>query len=70
MPLDAALASAAPALRGLTLWPCEKGWQANITRDGKSWRVAISADPVAALLEALTDQRQQPEPPSSNSVFD
>lgn len=70
MTIERLLAEAAPKLRGLTLYPCEQGWQASITHDRQSWRVAISADPVAALAEALAERRPRPAPDPSNSVFD
>lgn len=60
---------AKPSLRGLTLWATAQGWQANASTDGKSWRVAVSADPTAALIEALNGPRAAP-PETSKSVFD
>lgn len=38
----------------LNLWPVDKGWQANFSRDGISWTVAINADPIAAIDAALS----------------
>lgn len=43
-------------LGGLTLFPCSRGWQANVRtsmRDG--WRGVTDADPAAAVAKALTD---------------
>lgn len=48
---------------GLTLWPSDIGWQANVRRPSTGWSVGIDNDPVAALFKAL---RQEPPPPTGD----
>lgn len=55
MTLEALLQEAATkgGLRGLTLWKTTDGYQANLSLDGKSWRVEHDADPATALRKVL-----------------
>lgn len=43
----------ASKVTGVTLWPIGDQWQANVKR-GSGWIVTYHADPVPALIEALT----------------
>ena len=75
MTLEEALAdSAGKGVFRLTLWPSSEGYIANLSTDGKGWRVECAADPVIALRKALgcipgaSGQLRQPEP--TGSVFE
>ena len=52
---EAAQAGGLDTLTGLTLFRCTDGktWQGNARRGRDGWRVAMSTDPVEALLKAL-----------------
>lgn len=60
-------AAARGDLRSLTLWTTPQGYQASVSRDGKSWRCEMAPDPVTALRRALgasgtsTDTKPQPD---------
>ncbi len=50
MTLEEAITDAARQGRiSLTLWPASSGYQANLSSDGKSWRVEMGPDPVTSL---------------------
>lgn len=65
---DLLRAAIAAGMRGLTLWPCEIGWQANVTSDGQAWRCCADPDPAAAIRAVLADRGEpmtkvEPETP-------
>ena len=53
MTLDEVLTARAAERLSVTLFPVTKGFQANVSLDGKGWRVEMDADPVVALKKAL-----------------
>lgn len=75
MTLEEAIADA--ARKGgvrLSVSPASTGYQANLSDDGKSFRVEMAADPVTALRKVLgcipgaSGRLRQPEP--TGSVFE
>lgn len=53
MTLDDILTARAGEHLRITLFPASRGYQANISPDGKSWRCEMAADPATALKKAL-----------------
>lgn len=51
-------------INGLTVWPSEGGWQANVRwKTSLGWTVETRKDPVEALLAALVSRtRYEPKP--------
>lgn len=48
------IAAAAPQGIQINIWPCERGYQANVKETaGKGWTVSTNEDPVLALADAL-----------------
>lgn len=54
--------------RGLTLWPCSAGFQANFKTASGGWECHVNADPIAALRAALGEAPAAAA--STGSVFD
>lgn len=54
MTIEQALQEAANEGRlSLSVFPASEGYQANLSLDGKSWRVEMAADPAEAVKKAL-----------------
>lgn len=54
MTIEQALQQAAAEGRlSFTLFGVSQGYQANLSIDGKSWRVEMGADPITAMKKAL-----------------
>lgn len=75
MTLEEAIADAANSGRvNLSVWPASTGYQANLSDDGKSFRVEMAADPVTALKKVLGllpgASGQMRETASTGSVFE
>ncbi len=51
--------------QALTVWKVARGYQANVSEDGKSWHVNIDADPIVALKRALGEP-----PPAPGGIFE
>lgn len=64
MTLDDAIVQIAGDKRiSLTLFPASTGYQANISFDGKSWRVETGQEPLTALRKVLGLEPDSAEPP-------
>lgn len=72
---EAAQAGGLDKLTGLTLFRCTDGktWQGNARRGRDGWRVAMSTDPVEALLKALgawsSASPEVSEKPNDEDIF-
>lgn len=53
MTLDDVLRARAGEITGLTLFRVSQGYQANLTTDGKGWRVEMGPTPEIAMKKAL-----------------
>lgn len=64
---DAIRLATANGAKGVTIWRCYEGFQANVQNPEGGWSVGIDTDPVAALFKAL---RQDPAPPPHGDLFE
>lgn len=77
MTLDQAIEQAAQEGRlHFSFMPASQGYQANLSVDGRSWRVEMGPDPVTALrkvfgiIPGAAGQLRQPTPATTSGAFD
>lgn len=73
---DALTAAASEGRLSLSVFAASSGYQANLSIDGKSWRVEMAPDPATAIKKALgvlpgaSGPLRNPAPAEPGSIFE